>query len=156
MVSGSGKVPFHLLLVEDEPADVELFTELMHEFEPEVHIHHVLNGRKALEFVTLEGEYTEAPFPQLIVLDLNMPIMNGHEFLKRAKGHPRARSIPVLVLSTSERPGDIARAYYEHASSYVVKPGNFDEYRDLIALIKSYWRGTVRFPSIEHLELPQD
>lgn len=154
MSPARARSPFHLLLVEDEPADAALFIELIQEADPEIHVHHVPNGREALAFVTREGRYAEAPSPQLIVLDLNMPIMDGHTFLKLAKNHSRARAIPVLILSTSDEPQDIARAYQEHASSYVVKPSNFAEYRDLILLIDSYWRGTVQLPKIEDLVLP--
>jgi len=146
---------FHLLLVEDELADAELFTELISEISTEFDVHHVLNGLEALDFVTQQGEYTSVPFPNLIVLDLNMPGMSGHEFLRRAKQDPRARSIPVLVLTTSDNPADIARAYHEYASSYVVKPSSFSEYRSLLSLIESYWRGAVRLPTVEQITAMQ-
>jgi len=145
------KSPFHLLLVEDEFADAELFSELIGELSGDIELHHVVNGQEALEFVTLQGRYADAPFPNLIVLDLNMPVMNGHEFLRRAKRDSRARTIPVLVLSTSDHPRDITEAYHEYASSYVVKPGSFAEYRDLIGLIGSYWRGAVQLPTVDQV-----
>ena len=143
--------PFHLLLVEDEQADAELFTELLHEISEGILVHHVPNGLVALNFVTLQGEYALAPFPHLIVLDLNMPVMSGHEFLKRAKNDDRARTIPVLVLSTSDNPNDIQKSYHEYASGYVVKPGNFSEYRNLLNVIEGYWRGAVRLPTLEQV-----
>jgi len=146
---------FQLLLVEDEAADAELFVELISEVSTEFDVHHVLNGQEALDFVTQQGEYTSAPFPNLIVLDLNMPGMSGHEFLKRAKQDPRARSIPVLVLTTSDNPSDVVRAYHEHASSYVVKPSSFSEYRNLLSLMESYWRGAVRLPTLEQIAAMQ-
>lgn len=145
--------PFHVLLVEDELADAELFTELLLEVSPDVEVHHVSHGQEALEFLMLQKAYAQAPLPDLIVLDLDMPVMDGHTFLKHAKSQPRSRSIPVLILSTSDHSRDVARAYHEHASSYVVKPGSFEEYRALIALIDSYWRGTVRLPTVEQLNL---
>jgi len=98
---------FHLLLVEDELADAELFIELLGEISTEFQVHHVLNGQSALDFVKRQGEHVSAPFPNLIVLDLNMPGMSGHEFLRRAKQEPQARSIPVLVLTTSDNPADV-------------------------------------------------
>lgn len=147
--------PFHLLLVEDEAADAELFSELISEISDSITVHHVGDGQQALDFVTLKGKYGQAPFPNLIVLDLNMPVMSGHEFLKRAKREDRARPIPVLVLTTSDHPRDIARAYHEYASSYVVKPGNFAEYRDLLTLVESYWRGAVRLPTLEQISVPE-
>ena len=143
--------PFHLLLVEDEQADAELFTELLREVSEGILVHHVPNGLVALNFVTLQGEYALAPFPHLIVLDLNMPVMSGHEFLKRAKNDDRARTIPVLVLSTSDNPDDIQKSYHEYASGYVVKPASFSEYRNLLNVIEGYWRGTVRLPTLEQV-----
>ena len=143
--------PFHLLLVEDEQADAELFTELLREVSEGILVHHVPNGLVALNFVTLQGEYALAPFPHLIVLDLNMPVMSGHEFLKRAKSDDRARAIPVLVLSTSDNPDDIQKSYHEYASGYVVKPASFSEYRNLLNVIEGYWRGTVRLPTLEQV-----
>ena len=151
MFSAKRQAPFHLLLVEDELADAELFSELISEISSQIEIHHVPNGQVALDFVTLQGEYRHAPYPNLIVLDLNMPVMSGHEFLKRAKREDRARSIPVLVLTTSDHPGDVRRAYHQYASSYVVKPGSFAEYRDLLTVIESYWRGAVRLPTLEQV-----
>ena len=145
------QTPFHLFLVEDEFADAELFTELIGEISGDIRVHHVPNGQHALDFVLRTGEYANVPLPNLVVLDLNMPVMDGHEFLKRAKQEERARSIPVLVLSTSDDPRDVSRAYHEYANSYVVKPGSFAEYRDLLALIESYWRGAVRLPTVEQL-----
>ncbi len=142
---------FHVLLVEDESADAQLFTELIGEIAGDIEVHHVSNGLEALDFVTLSGKYAHAPFPSLIVLDLNMPIMNGHEFLKRAKHVERARAIPVLVLSTSDNPKDIQKSYHEYASGYVVKPGSFSEYRNLLTVIESYWRGAVRLPTLEQM-----
>ena len=143
--------PFHLLLVEDEFADAELFTELISEISEDICVYHVPDGQQALEFLMRQGQYPHVPLPHLIVLDLNMPVMNGHEFLKRAKREDRARSIPVLVLSTSDDPRDVRQAYHEYANSYVVKPGSFAEYRNLLALIESYWRGAVRLPTVEQL-----
>lgn len=93
--------PFHLLLVDDEVADAELFEEVFREDFPEVVITRALNGQEALEHLTRSETDPTVATPQLIVLDLNMPVMNGHEFLERAKAHERHRSIPVLVLSTS-------------------------------------------------------
>ena len=149
--STESRSPFHLLLVEDEFADAELFIELINETSGGIVVHHVSNGQEALRFLAREGGHTHAPFPDLIVLDLNMPVMSGHEFLKRAKNDDRARAIPVLVLSTSDNPRDIQQSYHEYASGYVVKPGSFSEYRDLLNVIEGYWRGAVRLPTLEQV-----
>ncbi len=116
-------------------------------------MHHVLNGQQALDFLRRAAPYQDMPTPGLIVLDLNMPVLNGHEFLAQAKADPLLRSIPVLVLSTSEHPRDIRGAYYHHANGYVVKPGNIAEYQDVLQKVTAYWNGTVKLPLIEELTL---
>ncbi|OOV11812.1 response regulator [Deinococcus sp. LM3] len=139
--------PFHLLLVDDEFADAELFTEIFLEAFPDVHIHHVLNGREALDY--LAGPATVRP--DLIILDLNMPVMNGHEFLQQAKAHDTHRSIPVLVLSTSAGVQDVQRSYHNFASGYAVKPSSYQDLKALIDRISGYWKGAVVLPRIEQL-----
>lgn len=140
--------PFHLLLVEDELADALLFQDMLAEQDQDITVHHVQNGQEALDFLTRPDQTFR---PHLIVLDLNMPIMNGHEFLERVKAIPEVRSIPVLVLSTSEHPSDIHRAYDQQVSGYVVKPGNYQEYMHVLETIRAYWRGLVRLPSLEEV-----
>ena len=156
MSAASGSLstrPFALLLVEDEPADAQLFTELLSELAGQISVHHVSNGQQALDFLRRQGSYHDAPSPELIVLDLNMPVMGGHEFLGHAKADPALRSIPVLVLSTSEHPRDVRGAYDQHANGYVVKPGNIAEYLAVLEKITAYWNGTVRLPAIEEVKL---
>ena len=116
--------PFTVLLVEDELADAELFQDLLAEVAADIRVEHVENGQAALELL----QRPHAPRPDLIVLDLNMPVMNGHDFLVQAKTVPDLRAIPVMVLSTSDHPDDIHRAYDGYASGYVVKPGSYREY----------------------------
>jgi len=140
--------PFHLLLVEDELADALLFQDMLAEQDQDITVHHVQNGQEALDHLARPDR---ASRPHLIVLDLNMPIMNGHEFLERVKTLPEVRSIPVLVLSTSEHPSDIHRAYDQQVSGYVVKPGNYQEYMHVLETIRAYWRGLVRLPSLEEV-----
>lgn len=141
-------MPFSLLLVEDDLADAELFRELLSEVSRDITVHHVENGREALEF--LLGPSGDAA-PTLIVLDLNMPVMSGHEFLREAKAHARLRSIPVLVLSTSDREEDVNRAYNAFASGYMVKPGTYNEYTRVLETVQAYWRGVMRLPTVGDL-----
>jgi CheY-like chemotaxis protein len=140
--------PFHLLLVEDELADALLFQDMLSEQDQDIIVHHVQNGQEALDHL---AHPDRSPRPQLVVLDLNMPIMNGHEFMERIKAIHEVRSIPVLVLSTSEHPSDIHRAYDQQVSGYVVKPGNYQEYMQVLETIRAYWRGLVRLPSLEEV-----
>ncbi len=120
--------PFTLLLVEDEPADAALFQDMLAEVGGGMNVHHVENGQEALDFLTRAGAHEDAPRPDLVVLDLNMPVMNGHDFLAQVKQLVAVRSIPVLVLSTSDHPDDIHRSYDGQAGGYVVKPGTYEEY----------------------------
>lgn len=139
--------PFTVLLVEDELADAELFRDLLAEVATDIHVEHVENGQAALERL----QRPQAPRPDLIVLDLNMPVMNGHDFLVQAKTVPELRAIPVMVLSTSDHPDDIHRAYDGYASGYVVKPGSYQEYTQVLDTVQAYWRGLVRLPRLEDL-----
>lgn len=143
--------PFNLLLVEDEPADALMFGEMIEETSPEVRVRHVPNGLEALKYLRREAGYEQAARPDLIVLDLNMPVMNGHEFLKQAKGLEHLRSIPVLVLSTSTSLEDIHLSYDSHASGYVVKPGSYAEYLQVMTTIRAYWQGVVSLPRLADL-----
>ncbi|WP_295819128.1 response regulator [uncultured Deinococcus sp.] len=143
--------PFTILLVEDEQADALMFQEMMSEVSPDVHVHHVVNGRDALQALTRAPGHSLTPQPHLIVLDLNMPVMNGHEFLKRAKALDGVRRIPVLVLTTSTDASDIATSYDAHASGYVVKPSTYQEFMAVMQTIRSYWQGMVRLPALEDL-----
>ena len=139
--------PFTVLLVEDELADAELFQDLLSEVAADIHVEHVENGQAALELL----QRPQTPRPDLIVLDLNMPVMNGHDFLVQAKTVPDLRAIPVMVLSTSDHPDDIHRAYDGYASGYVVKPGSYREYTQVLDTVQAYWRGLVRLPRLEDL-----
>lgn len=145
--------PFTLLLVEDDLADAALFQDLLLDATTDIDLHHVGNGQEALDFLTRAPGHSGAPRPDLIVLDLNMPVMNGHDFLTQVKRLPELRSIPVLVLSTSEHPHDIHQSYDRYASGYIVKPGNFQEYNQMLDMVMSYWRGALRLPSIEEVAL---
>ncbi|ADV68138.1 response regulator [Deinococcus maricopensis] len=136
--------PFTLLLVEDELADAALFQEMLSEVAEEIMVHHVENGQEAWAFLTGGADFR----PDLVVLDLNMPVMDGHAFLRRAKADERLRSIPVLVLSTSEHPEDVQRSYEGHASGYVVKPGTYAEYTRVLQTVEAYWRGVLRLPTL--------
>ncbi|WP_420595697.1 response regulator [Deinococcus sp.] len=144
---------FALLLVEDEPADAQIFTELLGDMTDQITVYHVSNGQEALDFLSRGSAYAHAPRPELIVLDLNMPVMSGLEFLRRAKIDEQMRAIPVMVLSTSEHPRDIQGAYHNYANGYVVKPGNIAEYQALLEKVTAYWNGAVRLPLIEDVAL---
>lgn len=139
--------PFTLLLVEDEPADAALFQDMLADVAPEITVHHVEHGQEALNFLSRQAGHRDAPRPDLVVLDLNMPVMSGHDFLAEVKQPGPLRAIPVLVLSTSEHAEDVQRSYDGQASGYVVKPGTYQEYTRVLETVQAYWRGIVRLPT---------
>lgn len=140
-----------LLLVEDEVADADLFRDMLSELTYPTKVQHVENGAEALKYLRREPPFEKATRPDLVVLDLNMPVMNGYEFLSAVKSAPDLRSIPVMILTTSDNPEDIARCYDGFASGYVLKPGNLREYTQVLEVLHAYWQGLVRLPTIEEV-----
>jgi len=144
--------PFVILLIEDDHLDAQLVTELCQDVSSDLNVYVRANGQEALEYLEqgFAGDPT-APRPDLIVLDLQMPIMDGHTFLQEAKQRDHFRLIPSLVLSVSDSEDDIQRSYQHHASGYLVKPDTLDELKALIEVILAYWRGVVRLPPLGDL-----
>ncbi|GGR41656.1 response regulator [Deinococcus ruber] len=142
--------PFRLLLIDDDPADVLFFREALEDISPEVEFHHVADGQQALNLLLQGVESARKSHPHLILVDINMPVLGGHAFLQQTKAHPTLRSIPVLMLSTSDQADDIQRAYQGQVNGYLVKPSQYSEYRQLVLTLLEYWRGTVRLPPVEY------
>lgn len=135
-----------ILLLEDEAADAYLVKIAFRENNILARLHHVVDGREGLSFLQQKGEYINAPRPDLILLDLNMPRMNGYEFLAAVKNDESFKSIPVVVLSTSDVESDVLSAYQLGAASYVTKPTGIDQFMSVINKISEYWIATVRLP----------
>ncbi len=135
-----------ILLVEDDPGDVELTKEGLQTAKMLVNLHVVEDGEKALRFLKKEAPYSEAVRPDLILLDLNMPRKNGQETLQEIKADPSLRSIPVIVLTTSEAESDIARCYDLGANCYITKPISFEAFAKVVAMIEEFWFSIVRMP----------
>lgn len=135
-----------ILLVEDDPGDVELTKEGLQTAKMLVNLHVVEDGEKALRFLKKEAPYSEAVRPDLILLDLNMPRKNGQETLQEIKADPSLRSIPVIVLTTSEAESDIARCYDLGANCYITKPISFEAFTKVVAMIEEFWFTIVRMP----------
>lgn len=135
-----------VLIVEDNPGDVLLISKGLARVPGEKQLHVVHDGAAAISFVERSGSYSEAPRPALIMLDLNLPRKDGRAVLARLKSDPKLRQIPVVVLSTSSSPDDIARAYADHANSYVVKPIDARGFIEAVRGIGEYWLGTVKLP----------
>jgi len=135
-----------ILLLEDEPADAYLVRMALRESKITANLHHVIDGRAGLDFLQQIGTYANSPRPDLILLDLNMPRMNGYEFLIAVKENPELDSIPIIVLTTSEAESDVSRAYKLGASSYISKPVDMSKFVDTVRQLGEYWFTLVRLP----------
>jgi two-component system, chemotaxis family, response regulator Rcp1 len=138
--------PVTILLVEDNLGDVELTREGLEEGKVLNELHVVHDGEAALAFLRREGVHAAAPRPDLILLDLNLPRMDGHEVLAAIKGEERLRSIPVVVLTTSKADEDILQSYDLHANCYISKPINFGSFIDVVKGIEQFWFTMVALP----------
>jgi two-component system, response regulator len=143
MVELTGE-PLHILLVEDNEAHAELVIRGMRDQQVANRIHHVSDGEQALDYLFRRGTYTDPvinPRPNLVLLDLRLPRVDGLEVLKTIKSTPDLLSIPVVILTSSDAESDIARAYEYHANSYVVKPLDFKIFTKLMKDLGFYWLG---------------
>ena len=138
--------PIQILLVEDSPGDVRLTREALRDGKVANELHVVDNGEAALAFLRRGAGYSDAPTPDLILLDLNLPRKPGHEVLTELKNDPVLRSIPVAVLTTSEAEADVLRSYELGASCYLTKPVDFNEFLKVIGAIEDFWLTVVRLP----------
>lgn len=136
-----------VLLVEDDPGDILLTREAFELNKVRNKLHVVNDGEQAMAFLRREGEYAEAPRPDLILLDLNLPRKDGREVLQDIKGDKELRGIPVVVLTTSEAEEDILRSYHLHANAYVSKPVDFDQFINVVRRIDDFFVTVVKLPS---------
>jgi len=136
-----------VLLVEDNPGDARLTQEALREGKLRNRIHHARDGVEALAFLRREGEFHDAPQPDIILLDLNMPRKDGREALKEMKADPVLRRIPIVVLTTSKAEEDILRSYDLGVNSYVTKPVTFKSLVELIKVLGQYWFEVVELPN---------
>jgi CheY-like chemotaxis protein len=139
--------PFNILLVEDDDGDAHLTRLALREGRLLAQVHHVYDGLEALDF--LRGQHAtiaEPPRPDLILLDLNMPRMDGREFLSAVKQDDDLRTIPVVVLTTSDVERDIDASYRRGASGYITKPVGMDQFIDAVRALDDYWFSVVRLP----------
>ena len=144
--TGVMTAPIEVLLVEDNPGDVELTTLAFEDSQLRIHLNVVGDGVAALEFLHQQQRFAKAPYPELIVLDLNLPKKSGHEVLAEIKADAAFRRIPVVILTTSEAEEDIIRAYNLHANCYIRKPVSFSEFTEVIKSIEDFWFRIVRLP----------
>lgn len=139
--------PIEILLVEDNLGDVRLIREALKDAKVHNRISVVGDGVDALAFLRQEGKYTDAPRPDLILLDLNLPKMNGREVLSVIKQDEELRNIPVVVVTSSEADQDIVESYKLHANCYVTKPVDLDQFFHIVKAIRDFWLVIVKLPT---------
>ena len=135
-----------VLLVEDNPGDVRLTREAFREANMSIRLHVVSDGVEAMKFVRREAVHADAPRPDLILLDLNLPKMDGREVLARIKDDDDLKTIPTVILTTSGTQADILRSYQLHANAYVSKPLQLDAFQGLVSCINEFWLTKVMLP----------
>jgi CheY-like chemotaxis protein len=138
--------PIDILLVEDSPSDTDLTVEALGVGKVANRLSIVEDGVQAMEFLRRQGRFANAPRPDLILLDLNLPRKDGREVLAEVKADPSLRHIPIIVLTTSQAEQDVLRAYSLHANCYVTKPVDFRQFIEVIRSIENFWLTIVKLP----------
>ncbi|MBI2380570.1 MAG: response regulator [Gammaproteobacteria bacterium] len=138
--------PVAILLVEDSPTDALLAKEAMKQARVANELYHVKDGVEAISFLRRQDRYANAPRPDLILLDLNLPKMDGRDVLAEIKSDPVLKVIPVVVLTTSQSEDDVMRAYGSHANCYITKPIDFDRFIEVVQAIEHFWFGIACLP----------
>jgi CheY-like chemotaxis protein len=138
--------PVQILLVEDSPADVELTVEALTESKLHNELHVVTDGEAAMAFLRREPPYGDAPRPDLILLDLNLPRKTGREVLAEVKADPSLAPIPVVIMTVSRDERDILESYRLHANCYIRKPVRFQEFTEIVRSIEDFWFTIVTLP----------
>jgi CheY-like chemotaxis protein len=136
----------HVLLVEDNPGDVRLTREAFRDANPTVQLHVACDGVEAMAFLRHEGAHVHAPSPDLILLDLNLPKMDGREVLLHIKEDDGLKRIPTVILTTSDAEADILRSYDLHANCYLCKPVQLDKFESLVRSINDFWLTKAKLP----------
>jgi len=136
----------HVLLVEDSPGDVRLTREAFRDANVPVHLHVVSDGVEAMAFLRHEGEHVHAARPDLILLDLNLPKMDGRAVLARIKSDDSLKTIPTIILTTSDAEADIVKSYELQANCFLSKPVELDAFEGLVKSINEFWMARVKLP----------
>jgi chemotaxis family two-component system response regulator Rcp1 len=144
--NGNNNQAIVILLVEDNPGDTRLVIEAMREAKLDNYIHVVEDGVEAMQFLRREGRFGDAPRPDLVLLDLNLPKKDGRAVLAEVKADPVLKRIPVVVLTTSRAEEDVLRAYDLHANCYITKPVDMEQFMKVVAQIDEFWIRVVTLP----------
>jgi two-component system response regulator len=141
-----GGMPIEVLLVEDSPGDVRLTQEAFRDANDSIHLHVVSDGVEAMAFLRHEGTYAHEPRPDIILLDLNLPRMDGREVLAHIKVDDSLKTIPTVILTTSDSEADIVKCYQLQANCYLSKPVQFEAFENLVKSINDFWLTKVKLP----------
>jgi chemotaxis family two-component system response regulator Rcp1 len=145
-IIGGDSMPIEVLLVEDSPGDVRLTQEAFREANKSIHLHVASDGVEAMAFLRREGIHAQAPRPEIILLDLNLPKMDGRQVLACIKEDANLKTIPTVILTTSEAEGDIVKSYQLQANCYLSKPVQLDAFENLVKSINDFWLTKVKLP----------
>jgi chemotaxis family two-component system response regulator Rcp1 len=137
----------HVLLVEDSPGDVRLTREAFRDANPAVELHVAMDGVDAMAYLNREASFADAPRPDLILLDLNLPRMDGRTVLARITSDAGLKTIPTIILTTSEAPADILQSYQLQANSYLSKPVQLERFERLVRSINDFWLTEAKLPN---------
>jgi CheY-like chemotaxis protein len=149
MSARNGNRPIEILLVEDNLGDARLTEEALKEGKVRNNLHHAKDGVEAMQFLLREGEHKNKPRPDLVLLDLNLPRKDGREVLADMRKNPELRTIPVVVLTTSEAEQDVVRTYELCANCYITKPVDLEKFITIVRSIEDFWLTIVRLPSFD-------
>jgi len=147
MNSQTAERPIEILIVDDNPGDVRLTIEALKDGRVRNRIHTAKDGIEAIAFLRRKGKYSDAILPDLILLDLNMPRMNGSQLLAEIKEDPSLKKIPVVILSGSREKEDIIKTYNLHADGYVNKPIDLEQFIKMVKSIINYWLTVIKLPT---------
>jgi len=138
--------PIEILMVEDNEGDARLALEAMRESKIKNTMHHVRDGDEAMAFLRKEGKYIDAPRPELVLLDLNLPRKSGEEVLAEIKADPDLKRLPVVILTVSSDEADVLKSYNLHANCYITKPLDLSQFMAVVKSIEDFWLTIVRLP----------
>ena len=143
---GTQNEAIEVLLVEDNPGDVRLTREALKDAKVHISLHVATDGIEAMSYLERTGPHVNAPRPDLILLDLNLPRKDGREVLKEIKESPSLRTIPVVILTTSSSDADVLQSYHLHANCYISKPVDLSGFLDVVKSIDNFWLSVVKLP----------
>ncbi|MGZ4904801.1 MAG: response regulator [Halobacteriota archaeon] len=146
MIETTRVKPVEILLIEDNPVDIRMTQEAFKDYRVANNLHSVTDGEAGMDFIYQRGEYKDAPRPDLILLDLNLPKKDGRAILDEVKADPKLRAIPIVILTTSELDEDMMGSYCHNANAFITKPIDFDDFVKMMRTIGDFWLTFVKLP----------